>query len=157
MVNDLKLVNRFEQIDVSNQTTFNSSADIDIDDQGWFKRCDGYEGLEQALLKAIFTETQLSGYGTDIYSLLGKKNMSYVKGKLLSEVVSTISIISGNQMKFYDKVQTFDKRSIISSLKSITGYSVDKESLDIFCSIISYYDRCNSQAAQDMKFTINNQ
>lgn len=156
MVNDLKLINRLGQVDVSNQTSFNSSADIDIDEQGWFKRCDGYEGLEQALLKAVLTETQLSGYGTGIYSLLGKKNLLYVKGKLLTEMISTLNVISGNQLNYYDEVQTFDKRSIISSVSTLSGYQTDKVSLNIICSVVSYYDQCNSQASHDMKFTINN-
>lgn len=146
MIEDLKLVNRLENNDVLNQTPFNSSSDIDFDNLGHFKRCTD-DGLEQSFLKSILTETQLDGYGTDIYSFIGKKNIEYIKGRLLTEILSTVSILSTAQKNYLRQYNTFDKDSIVHKIYNLLGTKTDKNSLQISCSVRSLLDEWKDESS----------
>ena len=120
MIEELKLVNRNDEDSDFNETPFNGSSDIDFTESGSIVRCTGEEGLEQNLLKAILTGIQPNGYGTtEVYGLLGKKNIEYVRTKLLYEIISTFNILKKNQLRYLSSASTYNKQNIIAETTNI--------------------------------------
>lgn len=133
MIQELKLYNRSPDTTEVNQTPFSGKSDISFDIYGNFVKCTGEEGLEQNSLKALLTDTQLDGYGTDARKLLGKKNLEYVRGKLLYQILSTLDTLKTAQLQFLSKHPTYDKRNIVADVLNV---KVDKKTnTSIICSL----------------------
>lgn len=158
MIEDIKLFNRISDSDVTNQTPFNSSADINFDENGNFVKCENSdEGIEQNLLKAVLTNLQIDGYGTDIVKLIGSQNHAYIKGKMLNEVTTAISVLKKYQMDFYKDNPTYNKKSIINDILYLYVTDYDKTSIDVDVKIQSYYDYLKNQLSlKPIQININN-
>ena len=137
MIEELKLVNRIEGL---NQTPFQSSADIDIADDGSFVTCENYDGIEQVVLKAILTSLQANGYGTDVSKMLGKKNLTYLRGKVMTDVVQSLMKVKDSQMSFLKEYPTYNRKSIIDTILSIKVDRVDNTRIQSTIDIQSLYD-----------------
>lgn len=112
MIEELKLIERSPS-NPNNQTSFDGNADIIIDKYGQFERCTGEEGLVQNLIKAILTSHQLDNYGTLIRSLLHKKNLSFIRGRIMVDLLNSFSVLRKYQLKYYQDFPTFDTKNII--------------------------------------------
>lgn len=157
MIQELKLINRDLESDETNQTPFNGSSDIDFDEYGHFVTTTGEQGLEQNLLKAILTTTQPNGYGTEAFSLLGKKNIELIRGKLMFDLLSTFKILKQNQLKFLNQFSTYDKRNIISKVYNILTHKRDKTSMNVSMKVQSLDNELkNKNNLDEINLTITN-
>lgn len=138
MIEDLKLVNR--TYDSINQSPFQSSSDIDIDETGNFVRCTDYEGIELVALKAIITSLQLNGYGTDAVKILGKKNLTFLRGKLMADVVQSLSTVKKAQLKFLSSNPTYNRKAIVDKILAIKVDRTSNTGLQCMLSIQTLYD-----------------
>lgn len=139
MVKELKLINRNTSPDITNETPFSGSSDIDFDASGNFVKISGQEALEQNVLKAVLTGVQLNGYGTEIFSLLGKKYIDSIRGKLLSEVISSLTKLKNNQLQYLQSEPNYDKNCVPSKVYNITTRKRSKTSLEISVQIRSLF------------------
>jgi len=104
------------------QTQFGDSSstnyrycDWDLDSHGNIKLISKQEATVQSTLKNIFTEKQNSGYGTNIYSMIGEKDIVVKRTSLLMDL--SMAIIA--QKSFNDSqavVQDLQPEDLISSI-----------------------------------------
>lgn len=158
MIQELKLVNRDTEGYITNETRFNGSADIDFDSSGNMVRCTGEEGLEQNILKAVLTSTQENGYGTDMFSILGKKNIEFIRGKLMYEILSTFEILRKNQLNYLSQFPTYDKKNI--AIRTFNIQSTKKQKTDLGVSLkvqsLDSYLK-NKNSLDEVNFLISNE
>lgn len=152
MIQELKLVNRLESdADETNETPFKGFSDIEYDENGHFLRCTGEEGLEQNILKSAITEVQPNGYGTSVSTLLGKKNLDFIRGKLMTEILSSYNTLKKNQLNFLSQHNTYDKKNIISKVLNIKIDKGEKTTLDVSLKIYSLENQLkNSNNLQEV-------
>ena len=155
MIEELKLINRNDEINDLNETPFNGSSDIDFNENGNFVRCTEEEGLEQNVLKAILTGVQLNGYGTEIYSLLGKKNIEFLRSKLMYEILSTFHTLKNNQLSYLSQFPTYNKTSVIGEIFNIKTEKKDKTSFRVSLKIMSLDSKIkNDEFVNDINFEV---
>lgn len=153
MIDELKLVNRqtinfdstggytFGLLQDLNQTPFQSSADIEIDDDGQFLVCQNYDGIEQVILKAILTSSQLNGYGTDAYALLGKKNLTFIKGRLMTDIVESLNTVKSAQLKFLSENPTLNQKTIIAIILNVKVDKIGPTKIQSTINVQTLYDQ----------------
>lgn len=157
MIEEIKLVNRNLEEDTTNETPFNGSSDITFDDSGNIVRCVDEEGLEQNLLKAVLTSTQLNGYGTDMFSLLGKKNIELIRGKLMYNVLTSLNFLKKIQSSYLQQFPTYNKKSIISNIFNIKSDKRTKTDLKVSIKIQSLDSQTkNLKKLEEVNFNIEN-
>lgn len=139
MIEELKLVNRLQTNEI-NQTPFQSASDIDINSNGEFVRCSDYDGIQQSVLKAIITSSQLNGYGTDIMTLLGKKNLTYLRGKIMSDVIQTLSVLKDAQNVFLSQNPTFNRKSVIDTILGVKSDKIGLTKIETSIEIQTLYE-----------------
>lgn len=156
MISELKLFSRTED-GVIDFTPFQSSADIEYDQFGFPIRCTSEEGLEQNLLKSVLTSTQSEdGYGTDFKSIIGKKNLDFIRVKLMQEILSSLSVLRKYQLDFLSKNPTYDKKNIIGSVVNIKTSQISGTSFVVSTKIRSQNDLDkNTDTLQESNITLN--
>lgn len=129
MIKDLKLFSRNKATN-TNDFEF-SNMDIEFDNRGFFVRCENSdEGLNQNFLKAVATSVQDDGYGTNLFKLLGKQNLTFIKVKLMQEILNSIFTLRENQINEYNKYNgNYDNGMILNRIanlyfKDITNTSI---------------------------------
>ena len=155
MIEEIKLTSRNLEEDTTNQTPFNGSSDIEFDDSGNIVRCKDDEGLEQNLLKAVLTSVQNNGYGTDMFSLLGKKNIEFIRGKLMYDVITSISLLKKFQFSYLNEFKTYNKRNIISTIFNIKSDKKNKTSLQVSLKVQSLDSQLkNTKKLEEINFVL---
>lgn len=124
MIEEIKLINRSND-DLSEMT---GKMDIDYDETGNFLRTTGEEGRNQNLLKLVFTNKLVNGYGVGIKKMLGVKNLTFLRTNLLTNILTGLNKLKTSQLKFNTQYPTYDKQNIISSVLNVyttRGSNVD--------------------------------
>jgi hypothetical protein len=70
-------------------------CDIDLDGNGAFRKLSKQEATVQSALKCVFTEKQDSGYGTNIYNLVGEKDVIVRRVSLFMDITMSIMAMKG--------------------------------------------------------------
>lgn len=65
-------------------------TDLDLDGNGNIRLISGKEQILQSALKCVFTEKQDNGYGTNIYDLIGEKDVVVRRGSLLMDITMSM-------------------------------------------------------------------
>lgn len=129
MIEEVKLIPRKENI-ITEDLPFNGFSDINYDPYGNWEKCVGDEGLAQNFSKAILTYSN-KGYGTFFKKLLGKKNLNFIKGKMLSDVVTSLDTLKKNQLSFLNNFPTYNKKSIVGNLYNLIVFKSSPQNLHI--------------------------
>ena len=66
---------------------------IDLGGGGNPTLIEGYEALDQDVMKAIFTGAQVDGYGTVIHQVVGDKNIGVVQAMLTYTVIGSLQTL----------------------------------------------------------------
>lgn len=149
-IKDIKLTNRGSE-NFTDNTPFNADADIDFDIYGEPVMCTSEEGLEQNILKAILTGKQDDGYGTSFKSIIGHKNINYIRASLMYEILTSLSVLKKYQTSYISNNPTYDKKSSIGSVENIKGNTVTNTSFEVSCKVRSLNDiETNSNKLQQI-------
>lgn len=155
MIEEIKLVNRNLEEDTTNDTPFNGSSDIDFDDTGNIIKCVDEEGLEQNLLKAVLTSTQTNGYGTDMFSLLGKKNIELIRGKLMYNILTSLNFLKKVQSNYLKQHATYNKKSMVANIFNIKSSKQTQTDLRVSLKVQSLDSLLkNEQKLEEVNFNV---
>lgn len=80
-------------LDIQLGDSYNGSyryTDLDLDGNGGIRMIKEQEATVQSTLKCIFTEKQNSGYGSNIYSFIGEKDVGARRMSLFMDVTMAI-------------------------------------------------------------------
>lgn len=129
MITELKLITRNK---VEGYNFEFSNMDIEFDNRGFLKTCNSDEGLNQNFMKAVITANQSDGYGTNLYKLLGKPNITYIKVKLMQEILTTMYVLREAQLGLYnDSNGNFDSGQIVNKVANLYFKDVSPTSIFI--------------------------
>jgi hypothetical protein len=98
-------------------------CDWDLDGNGNLRTISRQDAMVQSTLKGIFTERQDSGYGTNIFDLIGEKDIMVKRSSLLMDL--TISILA---MKSFSDVEAERQNlSEYDRILTVSSLSVNEE------------------------------
>lgn len=154
MIEELKLISRLKP-NVVEDIPFTGYSDIEYDEVGFWKKCSTNGGLAQNFAKAVLTYVQSNGYGTSIKKLLGKKNLNFIQGQLISEIISTINTLKSHQRVFINNYPSYDKGQAIGNLYNLKVSRTVPNKLDINVKISSLDgEEKNSQQLPELGFQV---
>lgn len=98
-------------------------CDWDLDGNGNIKTIKKQEAMIQNTLKCVFTEKQANGYGTNIFDLIGQKDVMAKRISLMMDI--TMAIMS---MKYFAKEQELAQNlSNDDIISTVPEFSVSEE------------------------------
>lgn len=101
-------------------------SDWDLDGNGRIRTVSREDCRLQSLLKAVFTERQQSGYGSNIYDFIGFKDIA---ARRLS-IFMDLNFVVMHLRKVYESISTAQNLSDVDKIRSLKSLSVSEDEND---------------------------
>ena len=113
-------------------------CDWDLDSHGRLRTITKQEAMVQSALKCVFTERQPSGYGMDIYGMIGEKDVTVRRMSLFMDITMAMIAMKGilDAQALTQGLSSDDLLATVSQL-SVIDDSTDPSTTRIKMSLVS--------------------
>ena len=116
-------------------------CDWDVNGNGYIRRIHKQEGIVQTTLKIIFTERQRSGYGSNIYSFVGEKEVGARRMSIFMDITLAIMTLKSfiDREAFRQNISADDLIATVGKLV-VSENEIDPSSTKINMTLVSGSD-----------------